>query len=239
MGYPERYLKASRRILLWRKSMCKRRVYMSLRQLRKLLSYGKYDEFHRNVGGNLLRSFWVSWWRLSDAQMWTSLLDRARADSGSKNHHACWDHKQPHVTQRCSTAHGWMNGTRLSGLSLCAHFDPHSSSTEFCSIPAPKTEPMIKFKATQTRTYDVEGFKRRAACLCFKNEKEDEVRFDCLQGRGQSWTCSIFDPVPCKLYQQDPVCANMFFSCLSELHIALEVSLQVPEMHKRTMISSY
>ncbi|XP_062276246.1 nudix (nucleoside diphosphate linked moiety X)-type motif 4a [Scomber scombrus] len=34
---------------------------------------------------------------------------------------------------------------------------------------------MMKFKPNQTRTYDGEGFKRRAACLCFKNEKEDEV----------------------------------------------------------------
>uniref|UniRef100_A0A669B731 diphosphoinositol-polyphosphate diphosphatase n=1 Tax=Oreochromis niloticus TaxID=8128 RepID=A0A669B731_ORENI len=33
----------------------------------------------------------------------------------------------------------------------------------------------MKFKPNQTRTYDVEGFKRRAACLCFKNETEDEV----------------------------------------------------------------
>lgn len=35
---------------------------------------------------------------------------------------------------------------------------------------------MMKFKANQTRTYDGEGFKRRAACLCFRNDKEDEVR---------------------------------------------------------------
>ncbi|XP_032378395.1 nudix (nucleoside diphosphate linked moiety X)-type motif 4a isoform X1 [Etheostoma spectabile] len=34
---------------------------------------------------------------------------------------------------------------------------------------------MMKFKPNQTRTYDGEGFKRRAACLCFKNDKEDEV----------------------------------------------------------------
>ncbi|KTF78555.1 hypothetical protein cypCar_00042388 [Cyprinus carpio] len=33
----------------------------------------------------------------------------------------------------------------------------------------------MKFKPNQTRTYDREGFKRRAACLCFKNEREDEV----------------------------------------------------------------
>lgn len=34
---------------------------------------------------------------------------------------------------------------------------------------------MMKFKPNQTRTYDGEGYKRRAACLCFKNEKEEEV----------------------------------------------------------------
>ncbi|XP_077566356.1 nudix (nucleoside diphosphate linked moiety X)-type motif 4a [Stigmatopora nigra] len=34
---------------------------------------------------------------------------------------------------------------------------------------------MMKFKPNQTRTYDGEGFKRRAACLCFRNESEDEV----------------------------------------------------------------
>ncbi|XP_042593627.1 diphosphoinositol polyphosphate phosphohydrolase 3-beta-like [Cyprinus carpio] len=33
----------------------------------------------------------------------------------------------------------------------------------------------MKFKPNQTRTYDREGFKRRAACLCFKNDREDEV----------------------------------------------------------------
>ncbi|XP_040019979.2 diphosphoinositol polyphosphate phosphohydrolase 3-alpha [Gasterosteus aculeatus] len=34
---------------------------------------------------------------------------------------------------------------------------------------------MMKFKPNQTRIYDGEGFKRRAACLCFKDEEEDEV----------------------------------------------------------------
>ncbi|KAL4658464.1 diphosphoinositol polyphosphate phosphohydrolase 2 isoform X1 [Arapaima gigas] len=33
----------------------------------------------------------------------------------------------------------------------------------------------MKFKPNQTRTYDGEGFKKRAACLCFRNEREDEV----------------------------------------------------------------
>ncbi|XP_012731476.2 diphosphoinositol polyphosphate phosphohydrolase 3-beta isoform X1 [Fundulus heteroclitus] len=34
---------------------------------------------------------------------------------------------------------------------------------------------MMKYKANQTRTYDGEGFKRRAACLCLRSEEEDEV----------------------------------------------------------------
>ncbi|XP_039617474.1 nudix (nucleoside diphosphate linked moiety X)-type motif 4a isoform X1 [Erpetoichthys calabaricus] len=34
---------------------------------------------------------------------------------------------------------------------------------------------MMKFKPNQTRTYDGEGYKKRAACLCFRNEREDEV----------------------------------------------------------------
>jgi hypothetical protein len=35
---------------------------------------------------------------------------------------------------------------------------------------------MMKFKPNQTRTYDRVGFKKRAACLCFRSELEDEVR---------------------------------------------------------------
>ncbi|XP_051917053.1 nudix (nucleoside diphosphate linked moiety X)-type motif 4a [Hippocampus zosterae] len=34
---------------------------------------------------------------------------------------------------------------------------------------------MMKFKPNKTRTYDGEGFKRRAACLCFRSDSEDEV----------------------------------------------------------------
>lgn len=34
---------------------------------------------------------------------------------------------------------------------------------------------VMKLKPNQTRTYDGEGFKKRAACLCFKNEREEEV----------------------------------------------------------------
>ncbi|XP_067553636.1 diphosphoinositol polyphosphate phosphohydrolase 2 isoform X1 [Pseudorca crassidens] len=35
---------------------------------------------------------------------------------------------------------------------------------------------MMKFKPNQTRTYDREGFKKRAACLCFRSEQEDEAK---------------------------------------------------------------
>ncbi|XP_029809439.1 diphosphoinositol polyphosphate phosphohydrolase 2 isoform X2 [Suricata suricatta] len=38
---------------------------------------------------------------------------------------------------------------------------------------------MMKFKPNQTRTYDREGFKKRAACLCFRSEQEDEASLLC------------------------------------------------------------
>uniref|UniRef100_A0A672T2S0 Nudix (nucleoside diphosphate linked moiety X)-type motif 3a n=1 Tax=Sinocyclocheilus grahami TaxID=75366 RepID=A0A672T2S0_SINGR len=34
---------------------------------------------------------------------------------------------------------------------------------------------MIKLKSSQTRTYDRDGYKQRAACLCFRSEREEEV----------------------------------------------------------------
>uniref|UniRef100_A0A1A8P4P8 diphosphoinositol-polyphosphate diphosphatase n=2 Tax=Nothobranchius TaxID=28779 RepID=A0A1A8P4P8_9TELE len=34
---------------------------------------------------------------------------------------------------------------------------------------------MIKLKSNQTRTYDGDGYKKRAACLCFRDESEEEV----------------------------------------------------------------
>ncbi|XP_069797820.1 diphosphoinositol polyphosphate phosphohydrolase 1 [Narcine bancroftii] len=34
---------------------------------------------------------------------------------------------------------------------------------------------MMKLKQNQTRTYDGDGYKKRAACLCFKSESEEEV----------------------------------------------------------------
>ena len=34
---------------------------------------------------------------------------------------------------------------------------------------------MVKEKINSIRTYDAEGFRRRAACLCVRDEKEQEV----------------------------------------------------------------
>ncbi|XP_061582874.1 diphosphoinositol polyphosphate phosphohydrolase 1 [Cololabis saira] len=34
---------------------------------------------------------------------------------------------------------------------------------------------MMKPKSNQTRTYDGDGYKKRAACLCFRSESEEEV----------------------------------------------------------------
>lgn len=34
---------------------------------------------------------------------------------------------------------------------------------------------MVKEKPNSIRTYDKDGFRRRAACLCFRNQKEDEL----------------------------------------------------------------
>ncbi|ETE65951.1 Diphosphoinositol polyphosphate phosphohydrolase 1 [Ophiophagus hannah] len=42
------------------------------------------------------------------------------------------------------------------------------------SHPFPRPE-MMKLKSNQTRTYDGDGYKKRAACLCFRNESEEEV----------------------------------------------------------------
>lgn len=44
---------------------------------------------------------------------------------------------------------------------------------------------MVKDKPNSIRTYDEDGFRKRAACLCVRNELEDEVSFCDL--RSQRW----------------------------------------------------
>ncbi|KAK2092136.1 Nudix hydrolase 3 [Saguinus oedipus] len=45
--------------------------------------------------------------------------------------------------------------------------DPHRTPT--------RARRMMKLKSNQTRTYDGDGYKKRAACLCFRSESEEEV----------------------------------------------------------------
>ncbi|XP_051824740.1 diphosphoinositol polyphosphate phosphohydrolase 3-beta-like [Antechinus flavipes] len=45
----------------------------------------------------------------------------------------------------------------------------------------------MKLKPDQTRTYDLEGFKQRAACLCFRGEQEDEVLLVSSSGHPDQW----------------------------------------------------
>lgn len=65
------------------------------------------------------------------------------------------------------------SGTRAraairSGLPTLHSRDPHSTPTRALR--------MMKLKSNQTRTYDGDGYKKRAACLCFRSESEEEVR---------------------------------------------------------------
>ncbi|TKC47355.1 hypothetical protein EI555_010200 [Monodon monoceros] len=45
----------------------------------------------------------------------------------------------------------------------------------------------MKFKPYQTRTYDREGFKKRAVCLCFRSEQEGEVLLVSSSGYPDQW----------------------------------------------------
>lgn len=36
---------------------------------------------------------------------------------------------------------------------------------------------MVKEKPGSTRIYDEDGFRRRAACICVRNDSENEVRY--------------------------------------------------------------
>ncbi|XP_059382961.1 diphosphoinositol polyphosphate phosphohydrolase 1-like [Carassius carassius] len=46
---------------------------------------------------------------------------------------------------------------------------------------------MIKLKSDQTRTYDGDGYKKRAACLCFRSELEEEVLLVSSRSHAERW----------------------------------------------------
>lgn len=55
---------------------------------------------------------------------------------------------------------------------LCLSILAASSGSDLSRDTQPE---MMKLKSNQTRTYDGDGYKKRAACLCFRNETEQEV----------------------------------------------------------------
>ncbi|XP_019799617.1 diphosphoinositol polyphosphate phosphohydrolase 1 isoform X1 [Sagmatias obliquidens] len=46
---------------------------------------------------------------------------------------------------------------------------------------------MMKLKSNQTRTYDGDGYKKRAACLCFRSESEEEAATPSPPPTNQAW----------------------------------------------------
>ncbi|KAM9217440.1 diphosphoinositol polyphosphate phosphohydrolase 1 isoform 1-T1 [Leptosomus discolor] len=50
---------------------------------------------------------------------------------------------------------------------------------------------MMKLKSNQTRTYDGDGYKKRAACLCFRSESEEEVQLS-IPGKVDVSPSSLF-----------------------------------------------
>ncbi|XP_011252688.1 diphosphoinositol polyphosphate phosphohydrolase 1 isoform X1 [Camponotus floridanus] len=51
----------------------------------------------------------------------------------------------------------------------------------------PRYNNMVKEKANSIRIYDSEGYRRRAACICVKNDLEDEVLLVTSSRRPDSW----------------------------------------------------
>ncbi|XP_028334375.1 diphosphoinositol polyphosphate phosphohydrolase 1 isoform X2 [Physeter macrocephalus] len=47
---------------------------------------------------------------------------------------------------------------------------------------------MMKLKSNQTRTYDGDGYKKRAACLCFRSESEEEAAIPSPPPTSQAWS---------------------------------------------------
>lgn len=46
---------------------------------------------------------------------------------------------------------------------------------------------MVKDKPNSIRTYDEDGFRKRAACLCVRNELEDEILLVTSSGDRDRW----------------------------------------------------
>lgn len=64
--------------------------------------------------------------------------------------------------------------TNVTGVWSNLHVDFNESFGVTVNISAQKKE-MVKEKPNQIRTYDEDGFRLRAACICVRDETEQEV----------------------------------------------------------------
>lgn len=61
------------------------------------------------------------------------------------------------------------------GLLLHRGADFDDGQNGYCGYRPPKKDTMVKEKQNSTRTYDRDGFRRRAACVCVRDAGEQEV----------------------------------------------------------------
>ena len=77
---------------------------------------------------------------------------------------------------------------------------------------------MVKEKPNSIRTYDEEGYRRRAACLCFKDETEQEVKCQLLLGPAAG---KFLLTTPALLYLMTKVCTGVVI-CFHCFHFSGE-----------------
>ncbi|MGH0168346.1 UNVERIFIED_CONTAM: hypothetical protein FKN15_054481 [Acipenser sinensis] len=80
---------------------------------------------------------------------------------------------------------------------------------------------MMKLKSNQTRTYDGEGYKKRAACLCFRSESEEEVLLVSSSRHPDKWIVPGGGMEP----DEEPNVAAVREVCEEVLHILLGIPL--------------
>ncbi|XDV45423.1 hypothetical protein PO909_013527 [Leuciscus waleckii] len=89
---------------------------------------------------------------------------------------------------------------------------------------------MIKLKSNQTRTYDRDGYKKRAACLCFRSEREEEVLLVSSSSHPDRWIVPGGGMEP----EEEPgvaavreVCEEVGFPSLKHLLLLITVIMDV------------
>lgn len=96
----------------------------------------------------------------------------------------CLQHEARLVNSNCMISLenlGRLSALGLKGSCVAREIQKLGNREHLYSCFVRRKPHMMKFKPNQTRTYDGEGFKKRAACLCFKNDREDEVSLGKVQ----------------------------------------------------------